>query len=78
LTGYNSVGLAYAGAAVSGDTIKITASNQQESIDFNSDKSIILRGGYNCTFANDVSYTIVTGSLTVSAGDAEVENIVIH
>jgi len=78
LTGYDSVGLAYAGAAASGDTIKVTASNQQESIDFNSDKSIILRGGYNCAFATEVSYTIVTGSLTVSSGDVEVENIAIY
>lgn len=75
-TGYDSIGLAYAnGAGASGDTIEAIASNQQEDLDFASGKDVVLSGGYNCAHDARVSYTTLTGSLTISAGSAIVEYI---
>ncbi len=77
-TNYDSINLAYGGAATTGDTIKVLASNQQEgALDFNSGKSVALIGGYDCLFNNIVSYTVVTGSITISNGDVTIGNIVI-
>lgn len=75
-TNYDSIGLAYGGAATNGDTIKVLASNQQEGpIDFHSGKSVALIGGYDCLLNNIVSYTVVTGSITISTGDVTIANI---
>ena len=77
-TGYGSIALAYAGAASSGDTIKVIASNQQEVLDFHSGKSVTLQGGYDCPLSRVVSYTVVTGSLTVSTGAVTAQNVTIQ
>ncbi len=75
-TPYGSIALAYAGAETI-DTIKVIASNQQEGPLDLSGKSVVMVGGYDCSFDNIVSYTVVTGSITISTGDVTFENIVI-
>jgi hypothetical protein len=75
-TNYDSISLAYGGVATNGDTIKVLASNQQEGpIDFHSGKSVALIGGYDCLLNNIVSYTVVTGSITISTGDVTIAGI---
>jgi hypothetical protein len=77
-TNYDSISLAYGGAATNGDIIKVIASNQMEgSLDFHSGKSVALIGGYDCVFSNIVSYTVVTGSITITNGTMILENIVV-
>jgi hypothetical protein len=76
---YASIALAYAGAAPSGDTIKVIASDQHEGLlEFHAGKSVALTGGYDCTLKNIVSYTVVTGSILVSTGDLTIANIVVQ
>jgi uncharacterized repeat protein (TIGR01451 family) len=74
-TRYGSIGDAYTNAEASGDTIKLIASNQQETLNFNSSKNITLSGVYDCFFVNEVAYTTVTGSLTISDGKVSIEKL---
>ena len=75
---YDSISLAYAGAADSGDTIEAMASNQQEELDFNQGKIVALIGGFDCSFDPLGSYTTITGSLAISSGVVTLANIVIQ
>lgn len=49
-----------------------------EDLDFNIDKPVTLKGGYNATFTDNPSFTTLNGSLTVSDGTVVVEKLVIQ
>jgi len=76
-TQYASIASAYGGAAVSGDTIQLIAANLPEVLDFSSGKSVALQGGFDCAFGVPVSYTVLSGSLTVSTGEVTISNVTI-
>jgi hypothetical protein len=63
--------------ATSGD-VDSMALHFTEDLNFNSDKSVILKGGYNSTFGDNPSYTTLNGSLTISNGTVTVENLIIQ
>ncbi|MGC2062535.1 MAG: glycoside hydrolase family 44 protein [Thermodesulfovibrionales bacterium] len=64
--------------SVSGtDTIQVTA-GQQNSVDFNLEKNIILKGGYNCAFDEPPSfYTTISDKMTITTGSVVVDRIII-
>jgi len=72
---FDSINAAYLGAA-SQDTIKVIASNQKEDLDFSLDKVLTLQGGYDCDFSEPpISFTTITGSLTISGGSISIGGI---
>ncbi len=76
---YDSIYDAYSAASPSEPVvIKITASNEIENLNFGLAKNVQLSGGYNCSFANQVSYSTITGTVIISGGTIEVEKIVIR
>ncbi len=78
---YNSISEAYNNpATVSGNTIKVSGPNQQEDVVFElSEKDLMLQGGYDCDFSEPpLSFTTITGSLTISTGSITVDRIVIQ
>ncbi|HXZ04532.1 MAG TPA: glycoside hydrolase family 44 protein, partial [Ktedonobacteraceae bacterium] len=61
------------------NAIEVTAC-QQNTIDFNLTpaKNIILKGGYNCAFDEPpISYTTISGTMTISSGSVVVDRIII-
>jgi hypothetical protein len=76
-TGYDSFTSAYADPLFAGGTIEAVAANLQEAPNFTLGKSVTLQGGFTCDFGLAVTYTIVTGSLTVTTGDVTISNVVI-
>jgi hypothetical protein len=78
-TTYDSLGAVYAGAGMTGDTIELIASNQQETLDFDEGKVVTLKGGNSCAFAPlPYSQTTITGSITISSGTITVDRIVLR
>jgi hypothetical protein len=75
---FDSINAAYSGAA-STDTIKVIASNQEEGDLVFSDKDLTLQGGYDCAFTEPpVTFTTITGSITIRSGTIAVDRIVIR
>jgi Tol biopolymer transport system component len=77
VTDYDSISLAYGGAA-SGDTIEVIASNQQENLEFDQGKIVTLLGGFDCSFNPMASYTTITGYVIVVTGTLTVSDIAIQ
>jgi hypothetical protein len=74
--GYSGLSAAYE-VASDGDTMKMLASNLQESPDLNRQVEITLEGGYGCGFDSNPSMTLLKGPLTVGKGSVTVENLII-
>lgn len=74
--GYSGLSAAYE-VASDGDTMKMLASNLQESPDLNRQVEIILEGGYGCGFDSNPSMTLLKGPLTVGKGSVTVENLIL-
>jgi len=79
---YDFVMDAYDAALLSGSsdiTIMLMAGTlPEEELYFDADASVILRGGYDCSFLNDYMLTSIPGSLTIAAdasGSLTVSNI---
>lgn len=75
---YASIALAYEHALSQGDVLKVVASKQSETLDFNQDKSLELHGGYDAPFNAVIRYTLLSGSLTVSTGGVTIQDFVIQ
>jgi hypothetical protein len=58
--------------------INVTQETYTENIVFNSPKYFSLRGGWDLTFTNPSSYTVIQGSLTISNGKLIVEYIILR
>ena len=65
-------------AAVSGDTIESQTGTFTEDLNFNSNVSVILEGGYNCGYSANSSYSVINGTLTISGGPVTVGYIKIQ
>jgi len=66
--------------AVDGEIIKVQASDTfvTENLVFDQNKSVTLRGGYDCNFSiNPVSSRMSSGSLKISNGSVTIENLII-
>jgi hypothetical protein len=57
--------------------INVTQETYTENIVFNSPKFLSLRGGWDLTFTNSSSYTVIQGSMTISNGKLIVEYIIL-
>jgi len=75
-TAQNTIQAAY-NAAAPGGAIKIRDLTFVENDDLNVVKTVTLRGGFDCGFATNPSYTIIQGSVFISKGTVVLENIVI-
>ena len=60
-----------------GNIIEIQALQFNENLIFDTNKTVILRGGFNSTYSTNPSSTTINGSITISDGTVVVENIVI-
>jgi hypothetical protein len=58
--------------------INVTQETYTENIVFNSPKFLSLRGGWDLTFTNSSSYTVIQGSMTISNGKLIVEYIILR
>lgn len=78
--GYDTIGDAYVHLGPGENTIRVVASNQQESLEFrDSGKNITLGGGYDCFFTEPPGlYTMLTGSLAVYEGSVAVNRLMIQ
>jgi len=79
--GYPFIMDAYNDALLSGSNdiiiMLMAGALPEEDLYFDADASIELRGGYDCSFANDYMLTSIPGSLTISSGTLIPSNIVI-
>jgi photosystem II stability/assembly factor-like uncharacterized protein len=76
--GYSSVQSAYDDPGTgNGDTIQSMALNFSENLLFDRNVTVTLKGGYDSAYTTNPSSTIINGTLTISDGTVEVENIVI-
>jgi hypothetical protein len=76
-TEYDNIDEAYAAAATS-QTIQARAVTITEDIVLNSDKEILLAGGYDCNFSAQSGVTTISGSLTISDGKVTADRITIR
>jgi hypothetical protein len=65
-------------AAASGDTIESQAGIFAEDLNFNSNISVTLQGGYNCGYLTISSYSVINGTLTISGGPVTFDYIKIQ
>ena len=59
-------------------TVNISKDTYGEEINFDGPKIWTLRGGWDSTFDNQISNTIIYGFLTISDGTVIIENIVLR
>jgi alpha-tubulin suppressor-like RCC1 family protein len=65
-------------ASSEGDTIQIQAMNLVENINFGLNKTVILEGGLDCYFTNQIGKTIINGTVIISNGKNTIENIILE
>jgi hypothetical protein len=65
-------------AAVTGDTIKAQTETYEEDINFNSNVSVTLIGGYDSIFSTNNSSSVISGTLIISGGTVNLENIMLQ
>jgi parallel beta-helix repeat protein len=65
-------------SAPSGGTIKAWGTEFKEDLDCDHEKGVIIEGGYDTGYNNNVGFTLLNGTLTVSAGSLIVENLLIR
>ena len=75
-TAQNTIQAAY-NAAAPGGVIKIRDLTFVENDDLNIVKSVTVKGGYDCSFASNASYSMLQGSMSISKGTVVLERIVI-
>ncbi len=76
-TYYSSIQSAYT-ASSDGNTIEIQLGLITENLVFNRDISIILKGGYNCSFNAVTGFTKLNGSMTIENGTVTINNIILE
>ncbi len=65
-------------ATVNDDIIEMHAMTFNESPNFHSNFSVLLKGGYDSSFSSQVGVTTIHGTLTVGAGTITVENLIVQ
>jgi len=60
-----------------GGTLDIPAMSTTEDLNFDLPKSVTLKGGYDCDFTDNPSYTTINGNMTNSAGSITLEKIIL-
>jgi hypothetical protein len=61
-----------------GDTIQIQDMNLVENINFDLNKTVILEGGLDCYFTNQIGETTINGTVIISNGKNTIENILLE
>ncbi|MDO8282198.1 MAG: PKD domain-containing protein, partial [Thermodesulfovibrionia bacterium] len=61
-----------------GDEIHFQDDSFSENIVFNTNKTIVLRGGYDCDFNPTTNKTVINGNVTISDGVVTLENVIIQ
>ncbi len=75
---YESLNLAYIGAAASGSTILALDTELAESLNMNSGKAITLIGGHKADYSGKSGLpTVLKGLLTIGTGSLTVEGLVV-
>jgi hypothetical protein len=74
---YSTIQAAF-NTAMGGDIIKMRAATFNENPDFNVNVPIMLKGGFDSAFASQTGYSTIAGTLTISAGKVEVEDLIIR
>ena len=64
--------------AVSGETIQGHTEVLTGNLNINIDKSITLSGGFNCDYSSTSGITTIQGTLSITAGSALIENIMLQ
>ncbi len=64
--------------ASSGDTLQAQSVALSETLYFDDNRLIILKGGYNSDFSSETGLTTITGGMTIRAGGATVENLILQ
>lgn len=76
-TNYSTIQAAY-NAAASGSTIKLWATNYNESLNCNKPTTVTLQGGYDREYATITGNVVLQGSLTISDGKVIAKGIAIR
>ncbi|MEJ2684772.1 MAG: fibronectin type III domain-containing protein [Candidatus Sulfobium sp.] len=76
-TTYSTIQGAYSQCS-SDDILEMQASTFIEDLDFSSNISVFLEGGYDSSFTSQTGFTIVQGTMTITAGKIRVENLIIE
>ena len=63
-------------ATSDGGTLEIPAMSTAEDLTF--DRSVVIRGGYDCDFTDNPSYTTINGNMTNSYGTTTLEKIILN
>jgi hypothetical protein len=77
LSYYDSIGIGY-GAVADNSTLQIQGANFTENLNLNRSVAVTLQGGYDCGFTAHTGWTTLTGNVTVSSGNAAIENLIIR
>ena len=72
-----SIGTAYK-VTLADKTLLLQAEPFLENLNFANNVNVVLRGGYDCGFASQSGFSIISGSLTVQGGSATLDNIIIE
>jgi hypothetical protein len=75
---YDTLQLAYNAADNYGDIIEIRNVLLAESLNINLDKSVTLKGGYDCNYSARSGSTTLNGTLTISNGSVSIEDFVVQ
>jgi hypothetical protein len=76
-TTYSTIQEAYSQCS-SGDVLEMQATTFNENLDFSSNISVLLKGGYDASFTSQTGFTTVQGMMTVGAGAITVENLIVN
>jgi hypothetical protein len=76
---YYSTIMSAMGNAATGNTIKAWGTDFTENISLNSNKSLIIKGGYdNIDYSTNTGNTVIKGTLKISNGTLKVEKLIIR
>jgi hypothetical protein len=70
--GYSSIHTAYESTT---STMLIHALEYSENLVLDENRTVTLKGGYNCGFATVTGFTTISGKLTISGGKGTIENL---
>lgn len=74
---YSTIQAAYDNTTT-GSTIRLWATSYSEMVDCNLEIAVLLQGGYDSPYVNQVGTTVIGGALTISQGEVTVDNITIR
>ena len=74
--GYDTFSAAYAHAS-DNDTIRLLATNVQETFLFNRSVPVLVSGGYDCGFNSNQSESLLQGYIAATAGTTTLENLLV-